>query len=133
MWNVILLCHCCDTWINTFIQSWMRSPHSDYVTRCYFNVLSREVITVGSLSWMTEHITRNKSVSICNKVNLLYFCWGLHCFKWISKLIKLCRCILIQFIKNNDTINTITILKYIKYLKCSTMSYMQLVYHIRMF
>jgi len=33
-----------------------QSPHSDYVTRCYFNVLAREVITVGSLLvFMNKH------------------------------------------------------------------------------
>ena len=52
--------HCINnTWSNfwtPFDRSTMnqlalrhQSPHSDYVTRCYFNVLSREVITVGSL------------------------------------------------------------------------------------
>ena len=31
-----------------------QSPHSDYVTRCY-NVLSREVITAGSLKHLHGH------------------------------------------------------------------------------
>jgi len=35
----------------------VQSPHSDYVTRCYYNVLSRIVITAGSLNISDRDVT----------------------------------------------------------------------------
>jgi len=44
-----------------------QSPHSDYVTRCFFNnVLSREVITAGSLensAWILVQFGSLKSIT----------------------------------------------------------------------
>jgi len=42
-----------------------QSRHSDYVTRCYFNVLSREVITAGSLKPWLEISSAAKKEFIC--------------------------------------------------------------------
>ena len=64
-------------------QAFFQSPHSDYVTRCYFNVLSREVITAGSLAFFhlfsIEELEVHTYIHFLCHNNYIHIC--MHIFK----------------------------------------------------